>query len=195
MTDTNTGADADPDVDVRDDAFETLVNRSDYLTAGEFVSVVERHHPEGSGVDRGTLAAYAEQLGSESAEVDAEALLSSVEESTVDSTSWTDEESLYRIDGRYSAYPAEWHDRLGGDDPREYVAVLSDALGDDRGVPESTLLGAMSAIGGVDRDTAKANLEALREDGELVKDADQHPDGNVYLAENAEEMAEGKDVQ
>ena len=84
----------------------------------------------------------------------------------------------------------------------EFLALVerghpTDAPGVEREtvVPESTLLDAMVTIGGVDRDTAKGNLEARRMDGTVVEDADQHPDANVFLAEERDDLTESKDVQ
>jgi len=184
--------------DLRRAVIDEAGSRSKYLTATEFLALVERGHPtDAPGVERETVDAYAGELSEETPTVDAESLGSELDDLTTDEESWTGDETVYRVgDGRVSLYPAEWHERLGGEsDPRAYLRAFSETGAFERGVPESTLLDAMVTIGGVDRDTAKGNLEARRKDGTVVEDADQHPDANVYLAEEREDLAESKDVE
>ncbi|MFD1511709.1 hypothetical protein [Halomarina rubra] len=172
-------------------------SRSKYLTATEFLALVERGHPSGEpGVARETYTAYVEQLSEETPTVDGDSLLTNLDGQTVDGDDWAGDERVYRVgDDRLSLYPKTWHDRLAGEsDPRAYLRAFSEDGAFESGVPESTLLDAMVTIGGVERETAKGNLEALREDGEVVEDADQHPDANVYLAEEREDLKDGKDV-
>jgi hypothetical protein len=42
----------------------------------------------------------------------------------------------------------------------------------------------MAVVGGLDRQSAKAEIEAARDDDRIVEDADQHPKAGVYLAED-----------
>ncbi|MWG35606.1 hypothetical protein [Halomarina oriensis] len=184
--------------DLRRAVLDEAGSRSKYLTATEFLALVERGHPtDRPGVARETYDAYVTQLSEETPTVDAEGLRTNLDDATTDGDEWAGDETVYPVDDdRISLYPASWHDRLGGEsDPRTYLRLFSETNAFEQGVPESTLLDAMVTVGGTDRETAKGNLEALREDGEVVEDADQHPDANVYLAEEREDLAEGKDVQ
>ncbi|MFC5970823.1 hypothetical protein ACFPYI_05705 [Halomarina salina] len=183
--------------DLRREVVDEAGSRSKYLTATEFLTLVERGHPtDGPGVERETFDAYTERLGEESPAVDGESFQTSLDDRVSDSEEWVDDETVYRLgDGRVSLYPASWHEQLGGvSDPKAYLETFSETGAFERGVPESTLLEAMAAVGGVDRETAKGNLEALRERDEIVEDADQHPEANVYLAEERPDIDEAKDV-
>jgi len=184
--------------DLRRAVIDEAGSRSKYLTATEFLALVERGHPtDAPGVERGTVDAYAERLSDETPTVDADGLGSELDDLTTEGETWTGDEAVYRVgDGRVSLYPAEWHDQLRGEsDPRAYLKAFSEAGAFERGVPESTLLDVMATVGGVDRDTAKGNLEARRKDGTVVEDADQHPEANVFLAEEREDLAESKDIE
>lgn len=184
-------------VELRRAVIDEAGERSKYLTATEFLDLVERGHPtDAPGVERSTFEAYAEQLDEETPTVDADGLRESLDERTTDDEEWVDDETVYRLgDGRISLYPASWHERLGGEsDPRAFLRTFSETGAFEAGVPESTLIDAMAVVGNADRETAKGNLEALRERGEVVEGADQHPDANVYLAEDAEDIEESKDV-
>ena len=46
----------------------------------------------------------------------------------------------------------------------------------------------VAAVGRTSVDDAKAELEALRDEGVVVEDADRHPHAGVYLADEAEGM-------
>jgi hypothetical protein len=184
--------------DLRRAVLDEAGERSKYLTPTEFLTLVERgHRDNGPGVERSTYDAYTERLAEETPTVDAESLQRELDDLTVDDEEWVGDEAVYPVgDDRISLYPPTWHERLGGEsDPRAYLRAFEslDAFG--QGVSESTLLDAMTVVGGVDRDTAKGNLEARRKDGTVVEDADQHPEANVYLAEDREDLAESKDVE
>ena len=183
--------------DLRREVIDEAGSRSKYLTATEFLALVERGHPtDGPGVERETYDAYVEQLGEETPTVDGEGLRANLDDRVSDSEEWVGDDAVYRLnDGRISLYPASWHERLRGEsDPKAYLRTFSETGAFERGVSESTLLEAMASIGGVERETAKGNLEALREQDEVVEDADQHPDANVYLAEERPDIDESKDV-
>ena len=184
-------------VDLRREVIDEAGGRSKYLTATEFLALVERGHPtDAPGVERETYDAYVERLGEETPTVDGDGLRSALDDRLDDSEGWVDDDTVYRLGGgRISLYPASWHERLRGEsDPRAYLEAFAETGAFERGVPESTLLESMASVGGVDRETAKGNLEALRERGEVVEDVDQHPDANVHLAENRRDLDEGKDV-
>lgn len=179
--------------EVRDAVIDEVTHRSRNLSTPESVELIERHHRnELPGIDRGTLAAYAEALADEpNFEFDPDEFETRVDERLVGGETWVDDEALYDLgNDRISAYPRAWHDRLGGEtDVREYVAYLqSDASGfaesdpyDEQGVPESTLLDVVPVVGRTDRDAVKAQIEDRRAAGEISQGADQHPNVRVRL--------------
>lgn len=184
-------------VEVDERVLAEATHRSQNLLMEELVKLIERYHShEQPGVSQGTLEAYAQALEEEpNYEFDAEAFLSTVDERLTDTKTWYSDDALYEIDAtRVSVYPPQWHEELGGStDLRAYVQFLVDtdsgfqsdtaSGGAGRGVPEQVLLDIVSVVGRVDRDTVKARLEDLRDRGELVQDADQHPNARVRLAE------------
>jgi len=81
---------------------------------------------------------------------------------------------------------------LSGDRDGENEATRNAPTGADTETPGPPLR--PTAPGPTGR-TGRLRLEAQRGDGALVEDADQHPDENVYLAENAEDLTESKDIR
>lgn len=191
-------------VEPNERVLEEARHRGDALLVGELVALIERYHTdERRGVTRETLAAYEEAIAEEGVvPYDSGDVRSEVEERLVASETWEDADAFYEVgDGHVSVFPARLHDRLEGEtDLREYVRVLEESTADDAassetghggvgtGVPEGILLDAAAIISDVDRGEAKDRLERLRDEGELVQDADQHPDARVYLGEEVEEM-------
>lgn len=191
-------------VDTNQQVIEEARQRDDMLTSREMLLMIERQHrPDGPGVDQELLDAYDDAVGRDAAIPFEEGeLRESVERRLSDDERWVDEDTYYRLgDGRISVFPAEWHDALGDTrDVREYVDVIGEAMGESgpgadsrrggvgTGVPEGLVLEAASVIGGLDQGTAKERLEQRRDDGELVEDADQHPNARIHLAEDAEWM-------
>ncbi|KYH27497.1 hypothetical protein HAPAU_01650 [Halalkalicoccus paucihalophilus] len=190
----------DPNAHVLEEARqygETLSDR-------ELIRIVERYHrPEGPGISHETIEAYDRAVADDAALPFGEGQLrSTIEEGLSTDEGWHDAEAYYEIgDGRVSLFPRRWHDRLGdSDDIREYVAVIGDDTasadtepdapkgGIGTGVPEPLLLDAIVVIDGVERGDAKERLERRRRDGELVQDADQHPDARIYLSEDVAGM-------
>lgn len=185
-------------------ALEEARQYGETLTVRELIRIVERyHHPDGPGIDRETLDAYDRAVAADDVLPFAEGQVrSTVEDGLSTDEEWHDAEAYYDIgDDRVSLFPRRWHDRLGeSDDIREYVAVIEDDTASESaesdtptggigtGVPEELLLNAIVVIDGVEREEAKERLERHRRDGELVEDADQHPDARVYLTEEAEGM-------
>lgn len=166
----------------------------------QLFSLVERHHPhQEPGVPREVLEAYADGVeDTVEYRFDADEFLREVDSQLTDSETWAGEDAFYRVDGRLSRYPARWHRELGGTtDVREYIAFLQDEEdgylddvslgGAGRGIPEQPLLDIVAIVGRVDREEAKEKLEELRDRGEVVEDADQHPNAGVYLADRDEE--------
>ena len=175
-------------VDLNDRIIRAAADQGNTLLVDDLVRLVEQYHDhDGSGVSRETLDAYARRLGDERDDFEADGFLGAVDDRLTDGGYTTD--AFYRVgDDRISAYPAQWHDDLGGEtDLKEYVRYLSDRDpesgaelgGAGRGVPEHELLDIVGVLGGTDPDAAKAQLESLRDDGELVEDADQHPNARV----------------
>lgn len=195
---------SEPMVEPDERVIEEARHRGDALLVGELVALIERHHPdERRGVDPDTLATYEEAIAEEGAvPYGSGDVRGEVENRLVDSDTWVNADAFYEVgDGRVSVLPERVHEHLQGEtDLRECVRVLEDATADDErgsetgrggvgtGVPEEVLLDAAAIAGEFDRGEAKERLERLRDEGELVQDADQHPDARVYLDEEVEEM-------
>ncbi len=185
--------------EINDGVVQDANERGEKLLPEDFLLWIEREHvAEGPGVTAERFRAYEEALSAQRASFEPGELRSSLEETRVDSETWVDDDAVYALGGdRISTFPAVWHDRLAdSDDLREYVAVIEEATSDTEisaggrgpGVPEGLLLDAATVIGGLDREVAKERLERLRDDGDLVQDADQHPDARVYLGEEVRDM-------
>lgn len=190
--------------DPNEQALEEARQYGETLTVRELVRTIEQHHrSEGSGIGRETIAAYDRAVGDDDTIPFTEGeLRSEVEENLSKSEGWDDAEAYYTIDDdRVSLFPRRWHDELAAsDDVRKYVAVIEDDTADEdtepdvpkggigTGVPEEILLDAIIVIDGLAHEEAKERLEHERRDGNLVEDADQHPDARVYLTEEAEGM-------
>lgn len=193
--------------DTNEQVISDAQQRGETLTADELLVLIERHHlTDGPGVERETISAYDDEIAQDEAIPFSEGQFErEIEEDLVDSETWVDAETYYALgNGRVSAFPAKWHDDLeGADDLRVYVDTIENAMAGDTananasrggrgvGVPERLLLNAAAAIGGIDRETAKDRLERHRNEGQLVQDADQHPDARVYLSEEAENVRSG----
>lgn len=178
-------------------------DRGGSLLVDEFVRLVEQYHPhDRPGIAWETLETYTEAMeGTDFGHThDMDGFLETVDDRLVDGDSAYTADAFYRLDDdRISAYPRDWHDVLGGEtDLREFVRFLAaidtegesgaDLGGVGRGVPEQVLLDAAGIVGRTDPETVKSRLEDLRERGELVEDADQHPNARVRLPENADNL-------
>ena len=183
--------------DLNEDVFAAARQRGRTLLTEELVALIERHHPhDRPGVEREVVTRYADRLDDETSyNFDRDAFLDEIDARLADTETWQGTDALYALgDGRVSRYPAKWHDALGGStDVREYVEFLleeTDGYLDDldsgaagRGIPEDELLDVVSVVGRTDRETAKAQVESGREAGDLVEDADQHPEARVRPTE------------
>lgn len=194
-------------VDTNQQVIEEARQRGDTLTSRELLLLIEQYHrPGGPGVGRELLEAYDAEVARDDVIPYQEGqLLETVERHLGDDESWVDEETYYPVgDDRVSTFPAAWHDELGDTtDLRAYVDVIGNAIGGSdtdsdsqrgrmgTGVPEGLLLEAARAVGGLDPETAKSRLEERRDAGELVEDADQHPNARVHLSEDTEAMRDG----
>ncbi|EMA49471.1 hypothetical protein [Halococcus thailandensis] len=176
-------------------------DRGESLLVDEFLRLIEQYHThERPGIAWATLEAYTEAMaGTDHGHShDMEGVLDAIDDRLTDGEYRTD--AVYRVgDDRVSAYPASWHDELGGEiDLREYVRFLTNLDLDDEngaelganggGVPEQLLLEVASIVGRADPEAVKSRLEDLRERHELVEDADQHPNARVRLPENADNL-------
>lgn len=190
---------------VDDAVLDELLDRGRNVFLEEVVMLVERAHSD-PGVARERLDAYGDALteraGYRFEHFEGESFGAALDERVADAETWAGRTALYELgDGRVSRYPPNWHENVGGvADPREWVRFLratdSDfldglgAAGAGDGVAEDELLDAIATVGRVPRSDAKARLEELREAGEVVEDADQHPDAGVRLAENVDGLGD-----
>lgn len=167
------------------------------LLIGELVLYIERYHDDDHpGVGRDLLDAYVENLAEKNVfRRGAETVLEQIENRTVDSETWVEEDAFYPVGtDRVSSFPKRWHEQLGpGDDLRSFVRVMTEDIetsphstdtgGQGAGIPERLLLDAATVLGGYNRDDAKDELGALREQGTLEMDTDKPGVRRVYLSE------------
>lgn len=192
-------------VGVHDAVVDEAAHEGSAMTVDDLVALVERHHDDRPGVSRETLAAYAERLASRrDVGFDPDAFLAEVDDRTTDAGTWTEGTLLYPVAAdRISRFPARWHENLGGStDVASYLRFFEDeatafasAVGrrDQEGaVPEPQLLDVVSTVGRVGREDAKEAIEAARDRGDVVEDADQHPGASIYLREEAEDLRDGE---
>ncbi|MFC7155766.1 hypothetical protein ACFQPA_09885 [Halomarina halobia] len=183
-------------VDLNERVLDTAEHRGENLLPKEVLSLVERYHgDETPGAEREVVEAYATALADRNVPTEIQDPWSALDERRTDSETWVGDDAVYELpSGRLSTYPANWHERLAGsNDPRSYLRFLQgEAAFEPKnptgspGIPRERLLDVMSVVGHVDRQEAKAAVERLRREGEVVEDADQHPDANVYLADQVD---------
>ncbi|WP_324665226.1 hypothetical protein [Haloarcula sediminis] len=182
-------------VDTDQRAVDEIVHEGESLSTRELIDVLERHHDDEPGVPEAAIDAYTRELQErEDSSFDEAAFREVVADRRTGAESWVDDDRLYELgDGRISQYPAAWHDRLHGErDPAAYLrcfeetapSVLGNAPGSRPHANEDQLIDVMAVVGGLDRDAAKAEIEAARDDDRVVEDADQHPKAGVYLAKD-----------
>jgi hypothetical protein len=176
-------------------------DRGGSLLVDEFLTLIEQYHPhDRPGIAWETLEAYTEAM--ESSDFGREhgmgGFLDTVDDRLIDGDSKYTVDAFYHLDDdRVSLYPAHWHDELAdATDLREYVRFLAaidpdgesgaDLGGNGRGVPEQVLLETAGIIGRTDPQAVNEQLEDLRQRGDLVERADQHPNARVRLPENAD---------
>ncbi|AUV80938.1 hypothetical protein C2R22_04075 [Salinigranum rubrum] len=182
---------------------EEAGQRGETLLIDDLIELVARYDDDGrDGVRVDRLVAYAERLAEGGHPVDPDSIRPAVDDRLVDDTTWVGEDALYATgEGRVSLFPQSWYDELAGErDVRRYVEVLTTAIADSDaglqrggageqkagdGVPQSFLIDVAAVVGGLDREAVRGEVEQLRVEGVLAEDADQHPDGNVRLAEDA----------
>jgi len=185
--------------DVDETVLDEAGHEGESMSPVDLVALVEHHSGETPGVDRETLAAYANALEARGDyDFDADRFLDRVDDRVIDTESWSGMEQFYALgDGRISKYPAEWHDRLGGStDAAAYVRVITDRAPDfaeftDRegvapAVAKDDLIDVIEVVGGVDRETAAGAIERARDDGRVGEYADQHPQTGVYATDRGD---------
>jgi len=184
-------------VDIDRRAIEIIADEGESRSTQDRVAVLERYHGDRPGVPERAVAAYARELAAQSdVAFDADTCLDAVADRATDAASWQGRERFYELDGeRRSRYPAPWHDRLAGEsDPAAYLrffrstaeAFLDDQHGSKPGVTEDTLIEVLVLVGRLDRESAVSAIEAARDEGTIVEDADQHPRAGVYLADETQ---------
>lgn len=184
--------------EVDESVLAEITDHSQNVLFRELLLMIERAHPETSGIARETLDAYARELGAATAvPFTPQELLDTIDDRLVEIETWVDTETLYRLDDRISAYPARWHDVLGGTvDIPAYIRFIEDEVDGNEtdltraqpgdGIHEQDLLDLVAVIGRTDRETVKSRLEHLRDRGDIAEGADQHPDAHVYLRERTD---------
>lgn len=178
-------------------ALDAASDRGEYLLASQLVTYVERYdRAVDGGVPRYRLREYVGRLHDENPTLfDADDFETLLDEALTDADAWAGQDALYEVEGGISAFPPRWHDRLAGeDDLTAYVDVIqADLSASDEftgagaageGVPRELLFDAAAVLGPFDRDSAAAELERLQEHGDLVEQADQHPQARVSLDRN-----------
>lgn len=174
--------------EVQHHVVEELDNRDETLTLEEFVRIVEAHHStRGRGIDRETLAAYADAVRFD---VD----LGAIDDRLAESDDWEEGGKFYDFgDGTVSVYPRDWHDAIADtDDIRHVIEVIQDetteAEGDqrgavtERGVPEEKVYRVAETVAGIDRDAAREQIKRLRQNGEIEEFASQHRNPTIRLS-------------
>lgn len=183
-------------MDISEALLKEAGEHSEYGRPHDFVSLAERYTLEDEpGVSREWLLAHVEVLAEESG-LDEESFRTALANDTTDAETWADDRAVYEVgeegEDRLSAYPPAWHEAFGGSTSLpeivEYLLEESDYKpttgGAGDGVPEQELFNVASAVGGFDRESARAALEECRADGILAEDVDQHPKAKVYLPES-----------
>jgi hypothetical protein len=185
-----------PEIDP--DVIDEVLDRTQTVGIGELITLIERAHPETSGLSRETLASYTYALGDAPSDpFDREALRAAIDDRLIETDTWATDKAFYAFDDRISVYPPRWHEELGGTtDIPAYIRFIEDEVtggetaitsaspGD--GIPEGDLLDIVSIVGRTDKETAKARLEHHRDTGDLTEAPDQHPDARVSLRERTD---------
>ena len=165
--------------ELREEVVTQLEKHQETLRFDEFVRLIETHHrTDGPGVDRETIAAYADAVYFD---VD----MSALDDRLTDSEQWEAGGHLYEIgEGRISNYPREWHDTLGGTedvkdiietiqtDVTEPEGVMQEAVTEE-GVPEQKVIRVAKAVADLDEETVRDEIKHLRQNDEIEEFASQ----------------------
>lgn len=159
--------------EIREEAAEQLESHSETISLPEFVRIVEAHHrDEGPGVDRRSLAEYAEAVSFEVA-------LEAIDDIRTESDAWESGKRLYVLEnGNFSAYPPNWHETFSdADDVLDLVEIIYEEVtepeGDMRksvteaGVPNVKVRRVGETVSTVDPEDIEDEFDALLDAGEL----------------------------
>lgn len=173
--------------EVREDVVEQLEKHQETMRLEEYVRLIETHHrTDGPGVERETLADYAEAVYFD---VD----LSAIDDRLTDSDGWESGEHLYELDdGRISNYPNDWHETLGGtDDIRDIIDTIHSDVDEpegtmqeavtDEGVPEEKIYRVCKAIADIDEQKVRDRIKQLRKDDVIEEFASQSRNPRIRL--------------
>ena len=171
------------------------------LRAEDLVALCERYDgDDGPGVPRKTLLAYARELADAEERVALDTrserlndqeeyaitdglLIQELEAHLADEERGAAENGVFNLDGaddRVSAYPAPWHEAIGGEtDIRAVLRFLEEAepfrQDEESGagkVSTERVIAVASAVGGLDPETARERLADLEDEGEIVEDSE-----------------------
>ena len=169
-------------VSTDEELVEELESQRQTIMLDGALRLVEEHHRDtGAGIERELFEEYLDTMTFRY-----EGFPSSVDEALVSEDSWHGSGHIYELsENRISYYPPRWHDELREtSDLREYLRVMeTDAMeteGGDReavtddGALMDMLLDAAVAIGGMDREDARSQIETLKTDGEVRVYPEQH---------------------
>lgn len=188
---------SEPDTDLHETVLEEAGNRGPAMRLRDLVSLVERHHEGGPGVDTGLLERYVRALDEHGGPVEAAGFEERLSAARTDSPSWTGPDAVYAVDeGRVSAVPPEWHEGLDDESALvDYLAVIRDDVADTNaafdvggagyGVPASVLTEAAAVIDGADVERTRAAIDRLRREDVFAVDADQHPHARVRFTDES----------
>ncbi|NHN57525.1 MULTISPECIES: hypothetical protein [Halorussus] len=175
--------------ELKEEVVAELEEHQETLRLDEFVRLIETYHEPGvPGVDRETIAAYADAAYFD---VDESAL----DDRLTDSDDWESGKRLYEVgDGRISNYPPEWHERLGGtDDVKDIIETLQTDVTEpegqvqeavtDEGVPEQKVARVAKIVADLDEQEVRDRIKRLRDDGEIEEFASQGPSPRIQVRE------------
>lgn len=188
---------SESEAEPREEVVEQASNQGNSMDLRDLLGFVERHHREEPGVDPALLERYIEATAEATTTVDGEAFELELEEHRTDAQSWVGPDAVYELDdGRLSAFPRLWHDKLDGEtDLATTLAVIRadvedtneafDVGGAGYGVPATVLLETVATLGGGEYTQAEMKLKELENEGVFEVDAGQHPQARVQFSDDA----------
>ena len=208
------------DTDLDDRILEEATDRGT-LRAEELLTLCEGYSTDDEpGLTRETLVAYARALDEREADValDTQAegltdqethaisdglLIQELRTRRTDAFEW-EGEGIYVLDAsedRLSAFPAAWHEEVGGETDlgelfaflREIEPFRRDAEAGTGKVSPDRLIALASAVGGLDPESARERLAELKEGGEIVE-VSESPSHEGLKARGAEIGTGGADL-
>ncbi|WP_225332671.1 hypothetical protein [Halomicrobium urmianum] len=187
-------------VEIDSDAVDVIVHEGEAMSVRDMLTVFERYHQDRPGVPLAAVEEYARTMDDRpDYRLDVEGFLGDVRGQLTAEEDWVDTDHFYELEGdRISQYPAAWHAELGGEtDPVRYLRFFRDVApeylddlqegGQGIGIPKDTLTKMIQVLGRVDRDEAAGAIAEADDAGYIKQNPDQHPQADVYLAEDADE--------